>query len=78
MGEKNITVKQAAGLLGVTNQAVYKAIDEQSIYAEKEMVNKKVEIRIPIVYFLDFIQREKKRLTKRFAELEQAEATLRR
>ena len=78
MSVKNITVKYAAELLGVTDRAIYKAIDQCTIPAEKEMVNRKVEVRIPIVLFLDFIQSEKRRLQKRFTELEQAEIKLRR
>jgi hypothetical protein len=78
MSVKYLSVKCAADLIGVTQQAVYKAIDQSTIYADKEIVNRKIEVRIHANLFLDFIQSEKQTLIKKIEKLEQAEATLRR
>lgn len=77
MGGKFLSVKHAAGLMGVTEQAIYKAIGQQTIPAEKEMVNRKIEVRIPVAPFLVFLKDEKRMLSEKLGRLDRAENILR-
>lgn len=78
MSGKHLSVKYAADLIGVTPQAIYKAISLSTIYAEKEMVNGHTEVRIHAKLFIDFILNEKQILIEKLKRLEQAEEKLRR
>lgn len=73
-----LNVKEVAELMGVSSQAIYKAIDHRSIIAEKEMVNRKLEVRIPLISLIDFAQGELKRYEQQTAKIRQAVDTLRR
>lgn len=78
MAEKFINAKCAADLMGITSQAVYKAISNQTLPAVKEMGDKKMEVRIPITHFQVFLKDEKQLLQDKLKRIEQAENTLRR
>lgn len=78
MSSKFITAKFAAGLMGVTDRAIYKAIDKRTLPAYKEVVNKQTEVRINPQMFLMFLQQEKQTLVKKLKRIEQAEEIVRR
>lgn len=73
-----IKPKDAAKLLGVTDRAVYKDVDNHNIPGEKEMVDNKIEVRIPGLPFLDCIKRRKEKLIKKVQHLQNSEDFLRR
>jgi hypothetical protein len=70
MGIKNISVKEAARLIGITTQAVYTAIKMDTIVSEREIVNGKIEVTIPAIPFLDFLNSEKRRLGEKSNRIE--------
>ena len=78
MVPKYLTVKDAARLLGVTDRAVFKAVDHHNIPGEKEVVNRKTEVRIPAPQFLVCLQRKKEKLMKELQHLQNSENLLRR
>ena len=75
---KDLTVEDAAKLLGLREPSIYKGIDHNNIPAKKEIVNGKVEVRIPAAVFMVCIQNRKKEAQKKVDHLTRAEEMLRR